>query len=306
LHYHLGWANARYESEALPGGKRVRPVLCLMSCEAFTGMVERALPAAVAVELLHAFSLIHDDIEDGDRCRWHRPTLWTLVGQPQAINAGDGLFALAQSALLRSAEEGIPAETVLEALARFNEAALQLCIGQHLDMTFEARAVVSPEEYLEMIQGKTASLLAYAGAVGAVMGGAGEAEVAALYEMGEALGLAFQMQDDLLGLWGDPQRTGKPVGADIRARKKSLPVAYALSQPGSERLRTLYASPIETDEQVAEANRLIESTGAHDYTKAQVRHQAARAAAMLDTLSASQERLAPLRRLVELLTHRNR
>ncbi len=305
LHYHLGWANANYEPERHPSGKRVRAAFCLMSCEALGGGVERAIPAAVAVELLHEFSLIHDDIEDGDRARRHRPTLWTVIGQPQAINAGDSLFALAQHALLRSTEQGIPAETVLHAQARFNEAALALCFGQHLDMSFEQREVVTPSDYLEMIRGKTAALLAHAGEVGALMAEADEASTRALYEMGEALGLGFQMQDDLLGLWGDPQRTGKPVGADIRAKKKSLPVAHALSQPNSDRLRQIYRSAIDTDEQVTEARQLIEATGAREYVTRLAQQQTDRALQMLTRINAPPERLEPLRQLVELLTHRS-
>ncbi len=304
LHYHLGWANAAYEPEEHPSGKRVRAAFCLMSCEAIAGQMEQAIPAAVAVELLHEFSLIHDDIEDGDRARRHRPTLWTVVGQPQAINAGDGLFALAQRAMLESSAHGVPAERVLQAMQRFNEAALALCIGQHLDMSFERRDTVTTEEYLEMIRGKTASLLAFAGEVGALMAGGDEARVRAIREMGEALGLAFQIRDDLLGLWGDPARTGKPVGADIRAKKKSLPVAYALSQPGSERLRELYAGPIESAAQVAEANRLIEATGAREHVSALAAEQAQRALRLLDSLALPPGQGAPLRTLTELLTER--
>lgn len=306
IYYHLGWANERYEREDGPTGKRVRAAFCLMCCEALTGSAERALAAAAAIEFLHEFSLIHDDIEDGDRLRRHRPTLWTRVGAPQAINAGDGLFALAQTTLLRSAERGVPAETVLHAQRRFNEVAVQLCIGQHLDMGFEQREAVTPDDYLTMIRGKTVALLAFAGEAGARMAGTDEPTASALHAVGEAMGLAFQMRDDLLGLWGEAHRTGKPVGADIRAKKKSLPVAYALSQPESDKLRALYAASITDDATVAEALRLIEATGAREYVTALIDEQETHAAAMLQHVPSPPDALARLQRLVELLSHRDR
>ena len=305
IHYHLGWANSAFEAETQRGGKRVRATFCLMAAEAFSGKIEPALSAAVAFELLHEFTLIHDDIEDGDRSRRHRPTLWTIVGIPQAINTGDGLFTLAQQALLHSQTRGIPAEWVLDAQQRFNAAVLKICLGQHLDMAFESRCTISPDEYLEMINGKTAALLACCGEVGALLAGAKEEDVAAVHEIGEAAGLAFQMCDDLLGIWGDPKRTGKPVGADIRAKKKSLPVTYALNQPNSDALHALYAAPLTKECQIAEATRLIEATGARDYVIELARQQEQRALARLSDLSAPAERLVPLRQLVKKLTHRD-
>lgn len=305
IHYHLGWANSAFEAETQRGGKRVRATFCLMAAEAFCGHIEPALSAAVAFELLHEFTLIHDDIEDGDRSRRHRPTLWTIVGIPQAINAGDGLFSLAQQALLHSQTRNIPAERVLDAQQRFNAAVLKICLGQHLDMAFESRCTVSPDEYLEMISGKTAALLACSGEVGALLAGAEEDDIAAMREIGESAGLAFQMCDDLLGIWGDPTRTGKPVGADIRAKKKSLPVAYALNQPNSDALHALYATPLSKESQIAEATRLIEATGARDYVIELARQQEQRALAHLSHLSAPPERLAPLRQLVQKLTQRD-
>ncbi len=305
IHYHLGWANAEFEADKQRGGKRVRAAFCLMAAEAFSGHIEPALSAAVALELLHEFTLIHDDIEDGDRSRRHRPTLWTIVGIPQAINAGDGLFTLAQQALLHSQTRNIPAQRVLDAQQRFNAAVLKICVGQHLDMAFEDRLDVSPDEYLEMIGGKTAALLACSGEIGALLAGANENDVAKIYEIGEAIGLAFQMCDDLLGIWGDSRRTGKPVGADIRAKKKSLPVVYALSQPESDTLRAMYAAPLNEDKQVAEASRLIEATGARDYVIELARQQEKRALTSLTQLNLPAEQLAPLRHLVEMLTRRD-
>lgn len=305
VYYHLGWANERYEPEQAPRGKRVRAAFCLMACEALGAEPERALSAAVAIEFLHEFTLLHDDIEDGDRLRRHRPTLWTLVGIPQAINAGDGLFALAQQALLHSATRGVPAERVLQAQERLNAATLKLCIGQHLDMGFERREQVTPAEYLEMIGGKTAALLAFSGEAGAMMAGAEDATAHTFHAAGESLGLAFQMCDDLLALWGDPERTGKPVGADIRAKKKSLPVLFALNQPDSDHLRALYAGPIEEEATVAEALHLIEATGARDFVRDLAAQQEHRITALLHSLPVPPDARARLLHLAALLTQRD-
>lgn len=304
LYYHLGWIEWDGREVRITAGKRIRAAFCLIACELFAGEYRTALPAACAVELLHGFSLIHDDIEDGDRTRHHRPTLWTLTGQPQAINAGDGMFALAQLALLRSVEVGVPAERVIQAQKRFNEAAMALCIGQHLDMSFEGREVVSPDEYLEMIKGKTASLLSYAGEVGALMGGATPQQVQIIAELGEAMGMAFQMRDDMLGIWGNSAVTGKPVGADIRAKKKSLPVSFALSQKRSDELRSLYREPIDDDETVGWATELITRTGAREYVTALAQEHEERVQILLDALHLPTERVQPLRQLAGALAQR--
>lgn len=304
LHYHLGWANEAFEPDHFEGGKRIRPVFCLIACELTAGTFQPALAAAAAVELLHQFSLIHDDIEDGDETRHHRPTLWKLVGQPQAINAGDALFALAQLALLRSTQAGTSAETVLRAQIRFNETALALCKGQFLDMNFETREWVSPEEYIEMIRGKTAALLAFAGELGALMGGADEDLQRNLFVLGESLGLAFQMRDDLLGLWGDPDRTGKPVGADIRAKKKSLPVTFALTRDSTGELRALYRGALESDAEITRARFLIEQSGAREEVEALASRYEAEALTILENLDAPESRLVPLRQLADQLAAR--
>ncbi|MCZ7573417.1 MAG: polyprenyl synthetase family protein [Ardenticatenaceae bacterium] len=307
LHYHLGWANADFEPEVGPRGKRIRSALCLLTCEALRGDFVPALPAAAAVELLHEFSLVHDDIEDGDRERRHRPTVWANWGKAQAINAGDGLYALAQLALLGLSEHNLPPDLILKAQQRFNETAVRLCQGQFLDISFERRPMVGPDEYLAMISGKTAALVGCAVELGGLVAGASADDLAALQTFGEALGLAFQMRDDLLGLWGDPQRTGKPAGNDIRKRKKSLPVMVALAGegPASACLREIYARRTLDDRAVAEALALIAQTGARDQVHTLAYHESERALAALDRLSVPAERLAPLRTLAEALLERD-
>ena len=237
LHYHLGWVDADFQPAQSDSGKHIRPMLVLLCCEAAGGEWRTALPAAAAVELLHNFSLIHDDIEDDDPLRRGRPTLWKIWGQAQAINAGDALYTLAHAALNGLSDYAVPAERVLAARRRFDQACLVLTQGQHLDLGFESRVNVTETEYLRMVFGKTAALLEAACGLGALIGDSDQ--ISHYADFGRELGLAFQIQDDLLGIWGDPEVTGKPAGNDLRQRKKSLPVAYALDR--SEELRRLYA-----------------------------------------------------------------
>lgn len=266
LRYHLGWADRELRPMQLPAGKRVRPLLMLLCCEAQGGDWRQALPAAAAIELLHNFTLIHDDIEDGDRQRRGRETLWVLWGVPQALNAGDALFALAYAAFLRLSETGLPPALVLEALQRFNAAVLRITEGQFLDIGFESRSLVSVGEYLEMVSGKTAALIALSCELGGVLAQASGERVAALREFGHALGMAFQMEDDLLGLWGDPQRTGKPVGSDLRRRKKSLPILYGLEH--SAELRVLWdEAPADSEAWVSSALVALERAGSRAYAQ---------------------------------------
>ena len=261
LRYHLGWVDADFAPARSDSGKRLRPALALLTCEAAGGDWESALPAAAAIELLHNFSLIHDDIEDGDTTRRGRATLWTIWGKPQAINAGDALFTLAHIALGGMVSRNVPPTRRLAVRERFDHACLALTQGQHLDLSFESRPRISEAEYLRMIGGKTAALVAGACAIGAIVAGS---EVVADYEnFGREVGFAFQIQDDLLGIWGDPEVTGKPAGNDIRHRKKSLPIAYGLDR--SATLRELYAA--ETID-VAAVSAELDGGGARDYAEA--------------------------------------
>lgn len=309
LRYHLGWTNASFEPEEVPSGKRIRPALCLMAAEAVSGGRDVGLPAATAVELLHEFSLIHDDIEDRDRERRHRETLWAVWGEAQGINAGDAMFALSQLALTELERHGVPADTVVEAQRRFNMTALRLCQGQHLDLVFETRDAVTPEDYLTMIGGKTVSLLALAPELGALVAGGTREQVSTCHEFGRQLGIAFQIQDDILALWGDEKQTGKPVGNDIRQRKKSLPILFTLNQNGEtgQRLRDLYSRDHLTDEDISEACRLIEACGARADAETRMHDAYDAATFALDRLEAtgSAESVEPMRALVRALVQRN-
>ena len=234
LRYHFGWVDADGRPARQALGKAVRPTLCLLACEAVGGIWERALPAAAALELIHNFSLIHDDIQDGDQQRHHRPTVWAVWGQAQAINAGDAAFALSGVALEQLREQGYPAETTLAVWQLLNTATLRLVEGQYLDLAFEQRADITVDEYLAMIARKTGALIEAAARIGALLGTGDQALVEHLRWYARALGLAFQIGDDLLGIWGETAETGKPVAADLRRRKKSLPVVYAMQHSSPE------------------------------------------------------------------------
>ena len=273
LRYHLGWADEALRPQNYPAGKRLRPMLCLIACEAVGGDPVQALPAAAAIELLHNFSLIHDDIEDGDELRRHRPTLWKVWGAPQAINAGDAMFTLAFAAMQRLAGRGVSAPTTLEALAHFTRTCLELTEGQHLDMGFETRADVTVAEYMRMIQGKTAALVGASVAIGAIIGGATAAQIEALHRFGVASGLAFQIQDDILGIWGDPTITGKAAGNDLLRRKKSLPILHTFNHPYiGEQFETLLG-PDFNEDQLPQAYTLLDKAEARAHADHAMRQQ---------------------------------
>lgn len=285
--YHLGWVDERFEPTAGAPGKRLRPVFCLLTTEALGVALTAALPAAAALELLHNFSLIHDDIEDRDEFRRHRPTVWKIWGIPCAINAGDGMFALAHLCLQRTADCGVAAPRTLAACRIFDAACLTLVEGQHLDLSFEARLDVSLDEYLHMIHHKTANLLATATQLGALLATA-DAEIIAHYrQFGESIGMAFQVMDDILGIWGDAAVLGKPIGSDIRKKKKSLPIVYALNNAAgraAEVLRAVYQQSVLTDAEVQQVIAILDDLDARGYAERLVDAHHARA---LEALAAT-------------------
>lgn len=223
--YHLGWADGSF-GDARTRGKMIRPMIAIHSARAVAGDGggERAVPLAAAIELLHNFTLIHDDIQDNSPSRRHRPTVWSKWGVAQAINAGDALFAAAHIALLDSAAVGVPAPVLVDLIRGFDATTIEIVSGQVLDLQFETRQTVRPDEYIGMITGKTARIVEFAAAGGAWVAGADADVSAAMAEFGLALGLGFQVQDDLLGTFGAASDTGKAAADDIRRKKQSLPV----------------------------------------------------------------------------------
>ncbi len=287
LEYHLGWRDEKLAQASAPAGKLLRPVFCLLAAHAVGGDYHPALPAAAAVELVHNFSLIHDDIQDRSRERRHRRTVWSIWGEAQGIDAGDAMLVIAQLALLRSTERGVPSADVLRAASALNLACLRLAEGQHLDISFEGRLEVGPDDYLRMVAGKTAALLGGALEIGAIVGGASPELAWRYHEFGVELGIAFQMEDDRLGIWGDPAKTGKPTADDVRQRKMTLPVIHALHHAPSEdvaELRRIYGGGPPTEDDVARAVATIERSGARQHVEqaAEAHHRRA-----LEPLSAA-------------------
>jgi geranylgeranyl diphosphate synthase type I len=259
--YHMGWSDPEGRPVEGGRGKGLRPTLAVLSAEAAWADGAVAIPGAVAIELIHNFSLIHDDVIDADQTRHHRPTVWALFGVGQAIIVGDALQTLAHQVLLDT-PRGVGASRCLA------DATAAMIAGQADDIAFETRATVSVDACMAMCAGKTGALLGCAASIGAVLAGAPEATIGALRDFGTHLGLAFQAVDDLLGIWGDPERTGKPVGSDLRQRKKSLPIVAALATGGDEsiELRALLANGLLDDTQVEQAAALVEACGARIWT----------------------------------------
>lgn len=230
VRYHFGWIDEKNQPLHNISGKALRPTLCLLAYEATGNDYHKALPAAASLELTHNFSLIHDDIQDNDRERRGRPTVWSIWGIPQAINAGTSARILANLALLRLSEYGIPIERLLRAQYVLDNNCLKMIEGQYLDINYEHRLDIGIEDYLDMIDKKTAALIGCSLEIGALLGIDDESVIGNFRSFGNNLGLAFQIRDDILGIWGNDKKTGKPMGSDILRRKKSLPVVYALEK----------------------------------------------------------------------------
>ncbi|MHB1131716.1 MAG: polyprenyl synthetase family protein [Chloroflexota bacterium] len=274
LHYHLGWKDEAGRPVAGTTGKRLRPLLCLLVCEGYGTDYRVALPAAAAIEMLHNFTLIHDDIQDRSDERHHRPTVWRRWGEAQGINAGDALFAVSRLAVLRLRQREVGAERILAAAELLDRACLRVCEGQYLDIDFEARQTVDEATYLAMVSGKTAALLGCAMEMGALLAGTAQTELRAMRATGEALGLAYQMQDDILGIWGEPAVSGKPAADDLRDGKKTLPVLFGLQRADedqSRRLRALLGNKAATTEELANGVALLDELGARAYAEAVAR-----------------------------------
>jgi len=240
--YHMGWTDAQGHSEGEGNGKFLRGCLALWAADRCGGDPDEALSVAAAVEWIHNFTLVHDDIQDGDHERRHRPTVWVVWGSAQAINAGDGMHAIAYRALLSGRGR---ASARLRASAALNTAVIAVIEGQCLDLDLEGRIETSVATYLRMVRAKTGALLGAALETGALMGGAGARQAAMLRRAGVELGVAFQIRDDWLGTWGNSALTGKRCGGDLERRKIAYPVVVAQSQlRGAARreLRRLYRS----------------------------------------------------------------
>ncbi|MFG3094227.1 polyprenyl synthetase family protein [Streptomyces sp. NPDC048202] len=290
--YSFGWRDG-----AEAGGKGVRQALAVLGARAVGADAGAGVPGAVAVELVHVFSLLHDDIMDGDTARRGRPALWKAYGTGPAVLAGDALFALAVGTLA----------DVPGAVRLLSGALADLMRGQADDLLFAARPwtgpqAVTPEEYRVMAEGKTGALLGCSLALGALLGGAPRPVVAALDRAGRHAGVAFQLADDVLGVWGRPEVTGKPVGGDLREGKKTYPVLAALASPEGDRLHGLLRAPGRT----AEAAALIEAAGGRAAALSEARAHLTAARTLLDGLPLEPGSAAELGALLDALAVRER
>lgn len=279
--YHFGWLDEHGRPHDGGAGKGLRPALALLGARAAGGADAAAVPPAVAVELVHNSSLVHDDLIDGDDERHHRATVWTVFGMPAAVLAGDALLTLAHETVTCDAARGGAAGRTLAVATR------RMLTGQAVDISFEQRADVGVDECVAMAEAKTAALLSAACSLGSLWAGGTPALTTALGEYGHQLGLAFQLVDDVLGIWGAPDVTGKPVLADLRTRKKSLPVVYALRSAGPEaaELAAAYARPDLDEDGLRRCADLVVSAGGRDWAEREAATRLDLALGALDTVA---------------------
>ena len=269
LRYHLGWVDRDGVPAASSSsqGKALRPTLCLFACEAVTGSCDRALPAAAALELIHNFSLLHDDIQDQDLERRHQPTAWSLWGIPRALAAGDAMHSTGDLAALGAEGQGVSPQVTLRVSEILTGCCLAMIEGQCLDLEFEGRTDITTGEYLHMIACKTGALIRCGLETGALLAEGDEATVQAFASFGEGLGRAFQIRDDYLGIWGDEATLGKATGNDIRRRKKSYPVVFALERADGAALTDLqriYCQTELAEDDVQRVLAILDEVGARE------------------------------------------
>ena len=308
LRYHLGWISQDGKLVEGMSGKGIRPNLCLLACAAVGGQIETAVPAAAAIELVHNFSLIHDDIEDESPQRRHRPTVWSLWGVPQAVNAGDTMYTLARLVLYRLEGRGVPENKVVSIARALDEACIKLCEGQYLDLSFQHRTDVIISDYLNMISMKTGVLIGATLFIGATIGTDEPKVASALYDIGIDLGLAFQMKDDVLGIWGVQSQTGKGVGEDILSKKKSLPIIYLWEHSdGSEKelLNSIYSKNAISPDDVDIIMGMLNQTEAKEFSEDLAVKYFDAAIAKLDELPLSYPAADELKSLCSFIVQRN-
>ncbi len=296
MKYHLGWVDASLQPTQINAGKLLRPTLLLLAYEAAgawglvkepsedTTYLQRALPAAVAVELAHNFTLIHDDIEDGDIERRHRPALWTICNTAQAINTGDGMFALARLTLWDVLAKGVDSTTAIQLAALLDRVILVMSEGQYLDISSEDRQTISVAMYVNMIQRKTAALMSCAAEMGARLGTTNQEIIEHLRSFGQAIGITFQIRDDILGVWATRAELGKTQAGDIYRCKKTLPILHALEHATPKdhnRLQEIYRQETLSPEDVEEVLNIFQRTETRDYCRAFLQDQCHQAEAAL-------------------------
>ncbi len=298
LRYSMGWVDVSGKPTFATEGKALRPTLCLLACEAAGGARADAIPAAAALELIHDFSLIHDEIQDRDETRRHRPTLWTVWGEAKALVAGNVLRIVADMALWGYSGR----RNGLAVAALMTQAYLEMIEGQYLDMRYEGRSDITLDDYMSMISRKTGALIRCSLVAGATIGFRSPAAVEAFEASGRAFGMVFQVRDDYLGVWGDEAATGKPVGADIRRKKNAFPFVYSISRASAkdrDALLEIYGQPEVDDGDVTAALGIMERLGAKEEAQALAKLHSDRAVAALDEV----DMLPEARRDIEDIAH---
>lgn len=309
LRYHLGWIDQQGDpvDTSVSQGKALRPTLCLFACEALASEYSRALPASAALELIHNFSLIHDDIQDQDVERRHQPTVWHLWGIPKAIWSGNAMQCTGDLALLDVAGANVPATTAVRVSDILTESYLEMIQGQCMDLDFESRTDIKADEYLYMIACKTGALIRSALQIGALLATEDAATVNAFAEFGNHLGQAFQIRDDYLGIWGDQATLGKATGNDIRRRKKSYPVVYALERASGQAMEDLlriYGQEELEEDDVQRVLAVLDEVGSQEQSQRVTEAAAARALESLRPVSLPQWAQTEAEDLVDFLARR--
>jgi geranylgeranyl diphosphate synthase type I len=299
LAYHMGWEGEGAGIKAQ--GKRIRPLLLMITADAVSTDWRKTLPFACGIEMVHNYSLIHDDIEDHSMMRRGRETAWVKWGIPQAINAGDSLYTLAYLALL-GARDNFPPDIIINSSYLLNLTCLKLTQGQYLDMRFENEDNVTLNDYWKMISGKTAALISCCCQMGAISGNSSDEVIEAFAQFGHFLGLAFQVKDDYLGLWGDLNQTGKSIESDLVSHKKTLPILYALQNNVNFRKRW-DAGSINKDEE-KEISQLLTDDGTREYTHSLVQELTQQAQDMLKKTGISNDAMDALNEMTWSLVER--
>jgi geranylgeranyl diphosphate synthase type I len=305
--YYMGWQEIDGSDSNSMGGKRMRPTLAMLAADAVGGDLERATPIAVALEYVHNFSLIHDDLEDMDRVRHHRPTVWAVWGEPAAIVSGNAMLKIADHAAWKLRSVGVEESVALEAEAVLTNHYLKMMEGQYLDISFETKESVSVDQYLDMIERKTGALIEasiYLGSLVAPEKGPDRQKATALKSIGYDLGRIFQIRDDVLGVWGGVE-TGKPVGADIKRKKKALPAVHALSNstgPSADRLKEIFRTEGDLNaEDVHVVLEVMENLGTQEYCQTMAEQRWVECKRMIESLELSGTTAAEFTELGEFL-----
>lgn len=268
LTYGMGWTDKLGKPVTISGGKLLRPTLCLFAAEASGGRADKAIKTAIALEYIHNFSLFHDDIQDQDEIRHHRPTVWYVWGEPKAIVAGNVLRSIADVTLTEFLNPNIGDSDAVMISKTMTTGYLEMIEGQFLDLSYESRHDISVEEYLDMISHKTGALIRCSMELGAHIGSGDQRVIKAFRESGRALGYLFQITDDVLGIWGDKQKTGKPVGQDIARKKNSLPAVHAMSKSNRKQsalLKNIYSKQNLDQNDVDTVLNIMNSIGTKNY-----------------------------------------